>query len=156
MSDDGKTPWRERLADLSIKTLASIVGGVITAVVAAVLIAHFVGSGSNPSVPPPAISSPNHQFTVEDILYHGTWVLAAPTSTRLLPRTDRPPNAREWLSENATVTIDCAIRAAGYEVINKEKHEHWHWWARIANGGWIAMAAFKQTKVDGSQGFETC
>ena len=159
MSDSGKQSWRERLADLSVKTLAGIIGGVITAVVAAALIAHFVGSGSSsPSIPQLATSSPtlSHHFTVEDIRYHGTWALSAPTATMLLSRNHRPPNAHEWLSEFTTVTIICAEQGATYDVINKHKSQHWHWWARLANGTWVAMAAFKQTEVDGPQGFETC
>jgi hypothetical protein len=158
VSEKETQSWRERLADLSVKTLASIVGGVITIVLGAVLVAHFAGPGSTSPAAPPTTSSPGHgrEFTVEDIRYHGTWVLGAPTAIKLLPRKDRPPNAREWLAEGTPVTIDCASTGATYEVINRKRHEHWHWWARLTNGYWVAMAAFKQTEVDGSQGFVSC
>jgi hypothetical protein len=159
MSDNGGKPWRERLADLSVKTLAGIIGGVITAVLAAILIAHFVGSNStSPAISQPttSTSTPSNQFTIEDFRYHGTWALSAPTSTTLLPRNHRPPNAREWLPEFTKVTITCAQPGATYGVIFRGKHQRWRWWAHLTDGAWVAMATFKETVVDGPQGFETC
>jgi hypothetical protein len=154
---DEKKSWRQRLAELSGKAIALIFASVIGPVIAAILIYHFVGSGATTSSPSRSELAPaDRHFTVEDILYHGTWALDAPTVTKLQPRTKRPANAREWLPEGTSVTIACAKKGAAYKVKNKGKEEVWLWWAHVTNGSWIAMAAFKQTTIDGSQGFETC
>jgi hypothetical protein len=155
---DEKKPWRQRLAELSGKAMAASFAGIIAPFIAAFLIFHFVGpGGSSSSTPPSEPATPtNHHFTVEDIDNHGVWELNTPTATKLLPRNSRPANAREWLTEGASATITCAKKGSAYGIENREKHEIWHWWAHLTNGSWVAMAAFKQTKRDGSQGFETC
>lgn len=156
---DEKKPWRKRLADLSGKAIAVIFASVIGPVIAAFVIVHVVDSGGSNSNTPPSSEpapAPNHHFTVEDIDNHGVWELTMPTATKLLPRTNRPANAREWLAEGTSVAIACAKKASAYSIENRHKHETWHWWAHLTNGSWVAIAAFEQTKVDGSQGFETC
>jgi hypothetical protein len=154
---DAKKSRRRQLTELSGKAIALIFASVIGPVIAAILIYHFVGSGSTTSSPLLSEPAPaDHRFTVEDILYHGTWALDAPTATKLQPRTRRPANAREWLPEGTSVTIACAKKGAAYKVKNKGKEEIWLWWAQVTNSSWVAMAAFRQTTIDGSQGFETC
>jgi hypothetical protein len=152
---DDKESWRQRLAALSGKAIAAIFAGIIAPVIVAFLIVHFVAGGSSGSTSEITPRTSNH-FTVEDIRYHGTWALDAPTAIKLQPRTSRPTNAREWLAEGTTVTIACAKQGASYGIENRHKHEIWHWWAHLTNGSWVAMAAFEQTRVDGSQGFEQC
>jgi hypothetical protein len=156
---DNKQPkrWRSPLTELSAKMIAGIVGGVVTAVLAAVLIPHFVGTSSPmATAPTSAAAATGRDFTIEDALYHGTWELISPTAHRLQPRNERPENARAWLGEGTSVAITCAAPGATYPVIYERKHQRWHWWARTPKRGWIAIAAFKETRVDGSQGFRQC
>jgi hypothetical protein len=137
----------------------AVIVGTFSAIVVGVAVYWLtVGIGGSPDRPTNGGSSSAKaaKFTVEDAEYHGTWALARPDGTRLAPRNEMPTDAKEWLAEGTAVTISCAHRGTDYGVINQGRHETWRWWAKLADGRWIAMAALRQATLDGSQGFDAC
>jgi hypothetical protein len=158
VSEHPRKTLRERIEEASV----AAIGGALAIVIGAVVVAFLLsGGGSNKPGGSSSVAAPGSvvtggRLTVEDIRYHGTWELTSPNAIRLLPRTDRPADARQWVPEGTNVTVACAGAHTAYAVINKGRQERWRWWAHLTGGGWVAMAAFKQTTTDGSQGFETC
>jgi hypothetical protein len=160
--EDGRL-WRRQFAGRSLSWMAGIIGTVIALVVGGVLTAFFTGAfgsktstttlqatGSTGFAGRPAL------FTVQDDVNNGAWALKAPTAARLAPHESRPKDAVRWLPEGAKVKVVCARKATAYRVVIYTTPTHWHWWARLKDGSWLAMANFYEVNVDGSQGFPLC
>lgn len=145
--------------------------GAVAVVVAAVLPIYLGHTGANSGNSGPSgvagaattfaptaggIGRPG-EMTVEDDVVGGAWALTTPTARRLAPREHRPANAQRWIANGTNTALSCAKPATAYRVIVNSVPTSWRWWAKLkASGLWVPMAAFRQTKIDGSSGLPRC
>jgi hypothetical protein len=99
---------------------------------------------------------PGRFMTIGDTIQGGAWTLAAPVTGPMLPASNPPKGAIEFVPFGARVSVTCALWSAAYPFTNGITTETWHWWARTAAGTFIQMAEFQGPETDGPYTLPPC
>ncbi|MHB1592986.1 MAG: hypothetical protein ACYCO9_05085 [Streptosporangiaceae bacterium] len=121
----------------------TIVGGVIVAIIAALVVPRIVAAAADGHGRARRV-----QLTIENDRSYGVWTRSTP-SGQFSTRSARPANAGQWLTQGATVQAVCARAGGSYHVIFNGVSQTWSWWIKLAHGGWIQSAGVSQTDTSG-------
>lgn len=147
---DRRTFFRDLFWTTGFQIFGTVVAGLILLVGGFVVGRVTKSSGTHWAAPE------NVRFVIEDDVNGGVWGLTGTVTQRLLPHTEKPPNAVRWFAEGEPVIVRCTQAGTGYAVQENGHEATWHWYGKLQDETWIPLAAFRQTSKDGSQGVATC